>query len=332
MPRVLANLLGRSLRWARGQPLLPALAVAAVVTAVLAAVVLAPLFVPALEEPPVSVAGAVVNAERQPPDSADAVVTATPPPAPTATPWPRRPRAPSPTPESAAAATATTRPKPVATATPPPLPTPTPSPVPSPTATATPAVPTPEPLYLAQADGLASWGGLDWRFDGNLLINDGASVTAQPWIVGPQPAIVDGGYAVEVEVQVRGVTAGYCEQSFGVVTVGPDGFTPLGGGMLYLCDGSKPVARITDLGAWADGYNRDAALASTRLDPGPGWHTVRLEIAAGELRLLIDGEVATTATLAAPAAGAREVTVGLWSQGVQLDVRRVAVVPLSEGA
>jgi hypothetical protein len=47
--------------------------------------------------------------------------------------------------------------------------------------------------------------------------------------------------------------------------------------------------------------------------------------------LLIDGEVVAVASAdASAAAGSREVKFGLWSQGVQLAVRRIAVETLPE--
>ena len=324
MPRSIGALLLRALRLVRRQPLAVAVVVACAISVILAAVVLAPLWTPAVDEPSAPAVGAAMTGNA---DEPPAVPGPTSQPSATSTPWPRRPRGPTPTPE------ATSTPEPTArSAHRSDGPTRTPSPAASATSapTATPATST--TYYLAEAGaGLERWGGPNWSLDDGRLVNDGAAVETQQWLSAPEPALVEGGYAVEAEIEIAGVASGFCEQNFGVVAVSADGRAYFGGGLLYYCDGGDPVARITDVTNWTDGYNRDPVLSSARFDPGPGWHTFRLEVEPGHVRLLIDGEVVLEAD--DPSSGEadpRAVEIGLWSQGVELSVRRVKVEPLPD--
>jgi hypothetical protein len=311
-----------------GLPVSAVLAALAV-SAVLAVVVLAPLWRPRpAETPPAAGAAASATRPASPP-------TAPPPPTATSTPWPRRPRATAPPPEptgTAVSAAPASAARPTAPAGRTATPFPTPHPTPRVTAAATPEPA--EVYYLAVAGGgLEGWAGPGWAHDAGLLVNDGLTVQAQPWLAAPEPARVAGAYAVEAEVDVRGLALGVCEQSFDLVAAPADGGAALGGGLLYLCGGGGPLARITDPGDWRDGYNRDPALGSGPCELDAGWHAVRLEVTPGGVRLLVDGRlVAETAgaPVGAPAAG--QVDVGLWSQGVALAVRRVRVEALPEDA
>ena len=148
--------------------------------------------------------------------------------------------------------------------------------------------------------------------------------------MAPESATIEGGYAVEAEFQVLGVASGFCEQNFGVVAVAADGATYLGGGLLYFCDGSKPMARITDVSNWVDGYNRDQEFSSARLDLGTGWHTLRLEVGPGGVRLLIDDKMVLEGVDPTGVAGGSQTAQwGVWSQGVRVAIRRIAVEPLA---
>lgn len=231
---------------------------------------------------------------------------------------------------------------PPATATPAPSPCPTPrrlvvaqktvTPAPSPTAAATPnptrtprprrtATATAAPLYAAVGTDLASWSGPDWAYGEGVLANDGGGVTGQPWLAAPYQ-VPRAAYAVEADIRVVGLAAGKCEQSFGVVAGGGAGVV-WGGGVIFACDGVAR-ARITDVTDWTDGYNQDRLLAATAFDPGQGWHAYRLEVDGNRLRLVIDGRPVLAATDDAAATGDGPGQVGLWSQGVRLEVRRVA--------
>jgi hypothetical protein len=324
MPRSLGALLLRSLRFVRRQPLVVAVTIACAISVVLAAVVLAPLWAPVVDKPSAPAVGAAMSSSSDEPPAALAPTVQ---PAATSTPWPRRPRAPTPTPEATSTAAPTARSAARTSG-----PTRTPSPAASATPSPTPTPATSTTYYLAEAGaGLERWSGPHWRLDDGRLVNDGSGVQAQQWLAAPEPALVEGGYAVEAELQISDIASGFCEQNFGVVAVSADGRAYFGGGLLYYCDGGEPVARITDVTNWTDGYNRDPTLSSARFDLGPGWHTFRLEVEPGHVRLLIDGEVVVEAD--DPASGEadpRAVEIGLWSQGVELSVRRVKVEPLPD--
>ena len=303
-------------RTLKAAPWGPALATAGAV-ALLAWVVLRPLAVDpiAVRRTPAAVARA-----------ARLLPSATAPPVPTATPSPTPTRAPRPTNPPAERRTAT------ATATARPTPEPTATLVPTPAATATVALtPTAAPLYRAgPGDGLAAWSLLpSWAVVDGLLANDGTGVDAQPWLVAPYAP--DGSaYAVEAEIRVEGMAAGKCGQSFGVVAGGSGGVV-WGGGVQWWCDGAGPHARITDVSVWPDGYDHDRELAAAAYDPGPAWRTYRLEVRGAAVRLLVDGAPVLEATAPAVAAGGSPAgagQIGLWSQGVQVTVRSVAVLPL----
>jgi hypothetical protein len=284
------------MRLAVAAPVLAGLLVAALLTAAVAALTRPPAPGPAPQ--------AELRRSAGPPPTA-----ATPPPAaptvsPTECPTPRRMAPPRhiPTFTPFAAPTASTRP------------TRTPKPAPTPTATVA-------ALYLAAGDDLAVWAGPGWSVADGVLANDGAAVVAEPWLAAPYEAPT-GAYAVEADIRVLGVAPEHCEQSFGVVA-GGGADAAWGGGVLFGCDGS-PRARLTDVTEWTDGYNRDRLLAEAGFAPGDGWHAYRLEVDGDRLRLLVDGAPVLEAADGA-AAGGGPGRVGLWSQGVRLEVRRVAV-------
>lgn len=212
--------------------------------------------------------------------------------------------------------------------TPRPRPTRAPSPTPEPTVEA-PAADAGEPLLeLAGAAQLAPLASGSWQVDGDNLAYGGGTGTAEPWLVVPG-AEPRGDFAIEADVRVRELVEGFCNQNFGVVAGAGAGGTVWGGGILYPCEDGRPRARLTDVTDWSNGYDVDRQLGDKRFDPQREWHTYRLEVRGGELRLLIDGEAvveAGDAQGARPADSAGQ--VGLWSQGVRLAVRRLAVYEL----
>jgi hypothetical protein len=83
---------------------------------------------------------------------------------------------------------------------------------------------------------------------------------------------------------------------------------------------------LTDVSVWEDGYNADPVLADATFDPGNDWHIYRFELSGDELRLLIDGADVVSEALQAPIdPDSADAQAGIWAQGVQLDVRKVAV-------
>ena len=191
----------------------------------------------------------------------------------------------------------------------------------------TPAAATPvaaAPLAeFADATALGELAGGSWQLGNGQLSFVGAG-GAEPWLAVPGVAPT-GDFAIEVEARVSDLSPGFCNQSFGLVA-GVAGGTVWGGGPIYPCDGPQPIARITDATDWRDGYDQDRTLARAPFTPGNGWHTYRLELRGGDIRFLVDG------TLVAQAENARGEElraapgqVGIWSQGVRLDVRRISV-------
>jgi hypothetical protein len=138
--------------------------------------------------------------------------------------------------------------------------------------------------------------------------------------------------AVEAEIRVTGQLESVCDQSFGLASGSPGAGLVFGAGVLYPCSGGEPLARLTNVAAWENGYNADSPLGEETIAPGDGWHTYRFELNGGEARLLVDGSEVTSGKLDPsidPAA--TDIEVGLWSQGVALEVRRIAVTPLPDG-
>lgn len=224
----------------------------------------------------------------------------------------------------------------VATATSAPTSPPRPTSTPRPRITATTApTDTPETLYQADAEeGFEALAGPSWMIgESRQLLNDGSAVQPQQWnaIPGDPP---DGAYAVEAEIRVRGLNTSYCNLTFGLAGGLDEDRAVWGGGILYPCDVAgligKPQARITDVANWSDGYHLDRELGAEDFDPEQEWHTYRFEVRGSRLRLLIDGEpvLETTDDQVDAAPTADGGPIGLWSQGVQLAVRRITVTPL----
>lgn len=171
---------------------------------------------------------------------------------------------------------------------------------------------------------LGQMAGGSWQVADNLLSFVGEGGNAEQWLVVPGVSPT-GDFAIEVEARVSDLNPGFCDQSFGLVA-GAAGGTVWGGGLIYPCDNQQPVARITDATAWQDGYNQDPTLARAPFSPGNGWHTYRLELDGGTIRLLVDGQqVAQAENARGEELRAAPGQVGIWSQGVRLDVRRVVV-------
>ena len=164
-----------------------------------------------------------------------------------------------------------------------------------------------------------------------MLVNDGSATVAQPWIVGPVVPPTSGGYAIEADLRVDGVTPGFCMQSLGLVAP-LSGGAFIGAGWVYECDAAGKIigarARLTDISDYTNGYFQDPEFAAKPLDLASGWHTLRLEVDGDRLRLLIDGDLVLTASTGAGTVANPGNALGLWSEGVKLSVRRIAVVAL----
>jgi len=300
-----------------------ALVVAGAISAVLAIVVLGPLASRSHDagRTPVSLAAAVATTAAEP-TAEPASNTPTPPVSqPTTAPPAAQPTsAPADAPQAPTTAPPPTVPPPTATAAPTATPAPTSTPMPTPP-------PTVAALYAADAGGgLEDWAlAPSWALEDGELVNDATGVKAQPWLVAPYEPDGDA-YAVEAEILFEELAGRTCDQNFGVVGGGGGGVV-WGGGVRWGCDGDGPRARITDVSVWADGFNQDRELDGTPFNPGTDWHTYRLEVRGSDLRLLVDGDLLLEASDGAGTGEGGQ--IGLWSQGVALTVRRVAVIGLA---
>lgn len=174
--------------------------------------------------------------------------------------------------------------------------------------------------YLTLASG--SWAAVA---DG--LRNEGGDAVAEHWLrVARTP---NPNFAIEAEIQVLGTLGDVCDQSFGLAGGSPQATLVFGGGVIFPCSGEGPQARITDVTTWEDGYNADTVLAKAAFDPGEAWRTYRFELRGDAITLLVDGApVLTTEADPGINPAATDTEVGLWSQGVGVQVRNITVLAL----
>lgn len=188
-------------------------------------------------------------------------------------------------------------------------------------------------MAIMRADSRADFAALasgSWSASGDALAIAGTNATSEPWLTVASVPSPD--FAIEAEMRVTMVLDSVCDQSFGVVGGSPGASQVYGGGILFPCDGTGDWARLTNVSNWEDGYNADEVLSENRFDPGEDWHTYRLELRGNRLRLIVDGVGIVTSKLDTPInPGATDAEAGLWSQGVGLEIRRIAVFPLPAG-
>jgi hypothetical protein len=193
------------------------------------------------------------------------------------------------------------------------------------TATVAPTPTTESGTVLYQADQL---GGLDafagtngWTYANGLLANDGSGDLNGPWVMAPiQPTTAD--YAIEAEIQIVRVSQDECSGGVGLIAraAGETGYAT---GVVYGLDACKDLhLRIAT--REPPGVYGSSAIADTRqYSPGASWHTYRLEVRGGSIRLIVDGTVMLEGTDDRYRDAGR---VGLWCDGTQVNVRRFAVV------
>jgi hypothetical protein len=126
-------------------------------------------------------------------------------------------------------------------------------------------------------------------------------------------------------MRVTSTLGSVCDQSFGLTGGSLTGKQVFGAGVIFPCAGD-PQARITDALDWEDGYNADTVLDQASFTPGEDWRTYRFVLDGTTLRLSIDGkQVAETALDPGINPDAKDLEVGLWSQGVGVQVREITV-------
>jgi hypothetical protein len=192
-------------------------------------------------------------------------------------------------------------------------------------ATTAPTPTTRSGTVLYQADQL---GGLDafagtagWSYANGLLMNDGSGALNGPWIAAPYlPRTTD--YAVEAEIQIVRVSQDECSGGAGLIARA-NGTAGYAAGIAYGIDACKDLhLRIGS--KEPPGIYGGSPIADTKnFSPGASWHTYRLEVKEENVRLLVDG------TLMAEGTDDRYQDagqVGIWSDGTQINVRRITVV------
>ena len=162
-----------------------------------------------------------------------------------------------------------------------------------------------------------------WQVTRDGLQNTGDRAIAAKWLTVATPP--GPGFVVEAEMRVTSTLASVCDQSFGIAGGSPKGKQVYGGGVIFPCNGDAQ-ARITDALDWEDGYNTDSVLDESAFAPGEDWRTYRFELNGTTLRLSVDGQqVAETELDPGINPGAKDLAVGLWSQGVGVQVREISV-------
>ena len=188
---------------------------------------------------------------------------------------------------------------------------------------------------LSQADsssGFEGWSGVGgWKTLRGQLINDGSNTDANVWTKAPSQLGNTADYAVEADMQVVSIADPQFD-SFGIVVRGGEstsastsassqvaGYKAGIDGETGYVGGPLESARITRM---PDPYD---PIAKATFDPGKGWHLYRVEAEGNTIRFLIDGAVIAKGVDNKYLSGGQ---VGLWSKGVQLNVRSFKVLRL----
>jgi hypothetical protein len=178
-------------------------------------------------------------------------------------------------------------------------------------------------LYATTTGDFKKLADASWRATSDGLENSGEQAVAARWLTladAPGP-----GFVVEAEMRVTSTLPSVCDQSFGITGGSEKGKQVFGAGVIFPCDDDSQ-ARITDALDWEDGYNADSVLDASPFAPGEDWRTYRFELDGTTLRLSIDGkQVAQTDLDPGINPDADDLEVGLWSQGVGVQVREITV-------
>jgi hypothetical protein len=172
----------------------------------------------------------------------------------------------------------------------------------------------------------ASVAAGSWRATPGTLRNDGTTADAEPWLM--LTTVPGAAFAIEAEIRVNAQLDTFCDQSFGLAGGNATAGQVYGAGILYPCEEESTRARLTDISVWEDGYHADPIIADNEFDPGNDWHTYRFELRDGTIRLIVDGVGMVTGAIDPTLTAADGGEAGVWSQGVNLEIRRVEVSPL----
>jgi hypothetical protein len=172
----------------------------------------------------------------------------------------------------------------------------------------------------------ASFASGSWSPTADSLQNQGTTADAEPWL--KLTTIPGTDVAIEAEIRVNGLLETFCNQSFGLAAGNASAGSMFGAGVLFPCGDGRATARLTDVSVWEDGYHADPTVAENAFDPGNDWRTYRFELRGDSVRLIVDGVGIVTGTLDAPLDATNEAQAGIWSQGVNLDIRTIEIIPL----
>lgn len=167
-----------------------------------------------------------------------------------------------------------------------------------------------------------------WEASADMLRNDGSSADAEPPLSLASAPTAN--VAIEAEIKINGVLESFCDQSFGLAGGDPSAGRFFGGGVMFPCAGDNAHARLTDASTWQDGFHADPLIAENEFDPGGDWRTYRFELRGDTLRLIVDGVGIVSGALESPLDDSVVTEAGIWSQGVDLDVRSIKIFPLPD--
>ncbi len=102
-----------------------------------------------------------------------------------------------------------------------------------------------------------------------------------------------------------------------------------GAGVFFPCADGPNMARLTDVSVWEDGFNSDPVLAEDAFEAEDEWRVYRFELRGEQLQLLVDDtEVLSAAQPGSFDSELHAAEVGIWTQGVGIEVRHIVVYPL----
>ena len=178
-------------------------------------------------------------------------------------------------------------------------------------------------FFTAKVGDFKKLAEAPWTATSDGLENAGDQAVATRWLTvaqAPGP-----GFIVEAEMRVTSTLPSVCDQSFGIAGGSQKGKQVFGAGVIFPCSGD-PRARITDVLDWENGYNADLVLNESPFTPSDEWQPYRFELDGTTLMLSIDGEqVAETELDPGINPNAKDLEIGLWSQGVGVQVREITV-------
>jgi hypothetical protein len=165
-------------------------------------------------------------------------------------------------------------------------------------------------------DGWSVVGG--WKISGGMLLNDGSTGT-RDWLPAPYTPEIDN-YAVEAELQL--IQPCEAPSGAGIVVRASDMDGYWTGAM---CSGSWNAYRRVGIVVDADWNTYEGGgLDSRDWEPDTEWHTYRVEVEGNAISVYQDDALMASAVDNRYLSG----DVGIWSAGMQINVRTFKVLPL----